>query len=231
VALVARGAGALLAAEAAIRANGGDARAFPADITSPPAVGLLKAEVDAVLGRPSIVVNAAGVFGPIAPVRDGDPARWIETIQVNLIGAYLVCRACVGGMVDAGWGRIVNVGSAASLPPPGPLTTAYTTSKAALNHLTRGLAAETAGTGVTANVIHPGEVKTEMWADIRDQSARLGAAGESGRRWAQWVAETGGDPPGKAAALVVALMSDEAASTTGQFLWIEGGLQDPIPSW
>jgi NAD(P)-dependent dehydrogenase (short-subunit alcohol dehydrogenase family) len=74
-------------------------------------------------------------------------------------------------MVDAGWGRIVNVSSAAALAPPGPLNSAYATSKVALNQLTRQLAAELVGTGVTANVIHPGEVKTEMWADIRDKAS------------------------------------------------------------
>ena len=72
-------------------------------------------------------------------------------------------------MLEAGWGRIVNVTSAASLHPPGPLNSAYGTAKAALNQFTRHLAAEIAGSGVTANVIHPGDVKTDMWADIRDE--------------------------------------------------------------
>ena len=71
-------------------------------------------------------------------------------------------------------GRIVNVTSAASLHEPGPINSAYGTSKAALNQFTRHLAAEIAGTGVTANVIHPGDVKTEMWAEIRANAARLG---------------------------------------------------------
>ena len=81
-------------------------------------------------------------------------------------------------MIDAGWGRIVNVTSAASLHPPGPLNSAYATAKVALNQLTRHLAAEIAGTGVTANVIHPGDVKTDMWADIRDRVAVMGPEAE-----------------------------------------------------
>ena len=93
----------------------------------------------------------------------------------------------MGAMVDAGWGRVVNVSSAASLGTPGPNNSACArhkqsvistdiflkdcvwlltdaTSKVAQNHFTRHLAAELEGTGVTANVIHPGDVKTEMWA-------------------------------------------------------------------
>ena len=93
-------------------------------------------------------------------------------------------------MVDAGWGRIVNLTSAASLHPPGPMNSAYGTAKAALNQFTRHLAAELAGTGVTANVLHPGDVKTEMWADIRDRvdgrrsrlADGLPAVGALGRR-------------------------------------------------
>ena len=87
--------------------------------------------------------------------------------MVNTAGAYLTCRAFVPGMLAAGWGRIVSLSSAASLGAPGLLDSAYSTSKAALNRLTRHLAAELEGTGVAAAVIHPGSVKTEMWADIR----------------------------------------------------------------
>src|SRR5205823_14330313 len=143
-------------------------------------------------------VKAAGIFGPVAPLRRPEPARWVEPIMVDLVGPYLTCRAFAPGMIDAGWGRIVNFTSAASLHPPGPLGSAYATAKAGLNQLTRHLAAELAGTGVTANVIHPGDVKTDMWADIREQVAKLGPEGEAHRQWVEWVAETGGDPPRKA---------------------------------
>jgi NAD(P)-dependent dehydrogenase (short-subunit alcohol dehydrogenase family) len=137
----------------------------------------------------------------------------------------------VGGMIDAGWGRIVNVTSAASLHPPGALNSAYGTAKVALNQLTRHLAAELDGTGVTANVIHPGDVKTDMWQDIRDRVAVMGPEAQAYREWAAWVEETGGDPPHKAVDLVLRLTSDEGAATNGRFCWVEEPLQAPIPSW
>jgi NAD(P)-dependent dehydrogenase (short-subunit alcohol dehydrogenase family) len=137
----------------------------------------------------------------------------------------------MNGMIEERWGRIVNVSSAAAFHPPGPLNSAYGTSKAALNQFTRHLAAELEGTGVTANVIHPGEVKTEMWGYIQEEVMKLGPEGEAYRTWVRWVDETGGDPPEKAAALVLRLMSAATDSISGEFLWIEDGLQKPIPHW
>jgi NAD(P)-dependent dehydrogenase (short-subunit alcohol dehydrogenase family) len=151
--------------------------------------------------------------------------------MIDGIAPYLTTRQFVGGMIDAGWGRIVNITSAASLHPPGPLNSAYGTAKVALNQLTRHLAAEIAGTGVTANVIHPGDVKTDMWKDIRDKVAKLGPEADGFKEWAAWVEETGGDPPEKAVRLVLRLTSDEGADINGQFCWVEDPLQAPIPSW
>ena len=177
-----------------------------------------------------VLVNAAGVFGPIAPLVDGDPAAWIQTLMTNAVGPYLMCRALAPIMTRAGWGRIVNVTSAASLHPPGPLNSAYGTSKVALNQMTRHLAAELAGTGVTANVLHPGDVKTEMWSDIRRQAVAAGPMAEPFVAWTDWVEETGGDAPDKALERIAAHVASPTPET-GQFLWIEDPLQSPIPSW
>ena len=195
---------------------------FRCDVSRLDEVERLKTEVQAELGTPQILVNAAGVFGPIEPLTRSDPRRWVETIQVDLVGPYLTCRAFAADMVELGWGRIVNLTSAASLHPPGPLGSAYATAKAGLNQFTRHLAADLAGTGVTANVIHPGDVKTEMWADIRDQAAGLGDEGEALRQWVDWVEETGGDPPRKAIELVLRIIDNDV---NGAFLWIEDPLQ------
>ena len=121
-----------------------------------------------------------------------------------------------------------HVTSANSLHPPGILNSAYGTSKAALNQFTRHLAAELEGTGVTANVIHPGDLKTEMWADIKAQVEALGPIADPYAQWVDWVAETGGDPIEKAAKLVVDIV---ASDVSGQFLWIDDPLQPPIQSW
>ena len=214
-----------------VRAEGGRMISRPADVSDADAVADLAAFVHDEVGAPSILVNAAGVFGPIAMIRDTDPDAWVQTVMIDAIAPYLTSRAFVGGMIDAGWGRIVNITSAASLHPPGPLNSAYGTSKVALNQLTRHLAAEIEGTGVTANVIHPGDVKTDMWQDIHDRVAVMGPEAEPYRQWAAWVEETGGDPPHKAVDLVLRLTSDEGADVNGRFCWVEDPLQAPIPSW
>ncbi len=231
VALLARGEAGLDETRQELAASGARALVVLVDLGKPESVEQVKGVIERELGIPSILVNAAGVFGPMDLIKDSDPAAWIETIMINTIASYLTSRAFVGGMIEAGWGRIVNVTSAAALHEPGPANSAYGTSKAALNQFTRHLASELKGTGVTANVIHPGDVKTEMWAEIRAGAERLGTVADAYMQWANWVQETGGDDPEKAADLVEGLMSDAAADVSGRFLWIEDGLQSPIPSW
>src|SRR6266511_5262135 len=193
VVLVARSERQLRAVEQQLGADGRISLAVPTDASRPEMVERLRQQVEDRFGPPAILVNAVGVFGPIQLIKDSDPTRWIEALQINTIAPYLTCRAFVGTMVAQRWGRIVNVSSAAALHPPGPLNSAYATSKVGLNQFTRHLAAELAGTGVTANVVHPGDVKTEMWASIRAESQGLGPEAEGYRRWGAWVDQTGGD--------------------------------------
>lgn len=217
--------------ERRIREAGGEAYAIPVDVSSEDSVEAFYREVERRVGRASILVNAAGVYGPIAPIEQTVARDWIQTLMINAVGPFLMIRAFLPGMLADSWGRIVSLTSAASLHPPGPLTSAYGTSKVALNQLTRHLAAEIAGSGVTANVIHPGDVKTGMWADINARVAGMGRAGDPYRQWAEWVAGNGGDPPEKAAALVLRVVSDPEGRDNGRFLWIDEPLQAPIPSW
>lgn len=231
VALVARGEAGLRETQESIKGLGARSLVVASDLSRPESIDRAKDEIEGELGPVSVLVNAAGVFGPINLVKDTEPAAWLETIMVNTIAPYLMCRAFAGGMIERGWGRIVNVTSAAALHEPEPLNSAYGTSKAALNQFTRHLAAELKGTGVTANVIHPGDVKTEMWATIKADAGRLGAIAVAYMQWVAWVEKTGGDDPERAADLVAELMRDEAAEVNGRFLWIKDGLQPPIASW
>ncbi len=210
---------------------GGTPLVVAADLSDPKSMAAIKASVIDELGQPSILIIAAGIFGPIELVWKTDPNEWIKTQMVNTVGAYLMCHAFIGDMMASGWGRVVNVTSAASLHEPGPINSAYGTSKAALNQFTRHLASEIAGSGVTANVIHPGDVKTDMWATVRDAAKSLGPEADRYREWARWVEETGGDDPERTSDLIVALLSEKAASINGRFLWIKDGLQPPVPSW
>jgi NAD(P)-dependent dehydrogenase (short-subunit alcohol dehydrogenase family) len=220
-------------AKTASLAAGAEGRVIPmaADLVDVDAVLALGDRVRADVGVPTILVNAAGVFGPIALIHETDPHDWVRTILIDAIAPYLTVRAFLRGMLDAGWGRIVNVSSAAALHPPGPLNSAYATAKVALNQFTRHLAAEITGSGVTANVIHPGDLRTDMWADIRDKVATMGPVADGYRAWVQWVDETGGDPLSKATDLILRLTSDAGAAINGEFVWIENPLQEPIPSW
>jgi NAD(P)-dependent dehydrogenase (short-subunit alcohol dehydrogenase family) len=231
VALASRSKSHLDETAAEISAFGGESIGIPADVSSPQSVAALKSAVEGSLGIPSVLINAAGVFGPIELIWRTDPQAWIETVMINTVGPYLTTRAFVKGMIAQGWGRVISITSAAALHEPGPINSAYGASKAALNQFTRHLAAEIAGTGVTANVIHPGDVKTDMWGDIRDGVEGLGSIAQRYREWVAWVEQTGGDDPEKASDLVEALIGPRGDSINGRFLWIKDGLQSPIPSW
>lgn len=231
VAVVARSPGQVDETVHVIRRAGGRAIGVVGDISDVGTVTRLRDEIHHALGPVTILVNAAGVFGPIQPIEDGDPRRWIETLLINTIGPYLTCRSFVPDMRAAGWGRIVNFSSAATLHPPGPLNSAYGTSKVALNQFTRHLAAELAGSNVTAHVIHPGEVKTAMWAAIDAESRTAGPQAAGYRAWAEGVGVSGGDDPRKALELVLDILRNPDPGFTGRFLWIEGGQQTPLASW
>ncbi|AWK74302.1 3-oxoacyl-ACP reductase [Rhodococcus oxybenzonivorans] len=127
------------------------------DVTDADAVEKLAAR----LGRVDILVNSAGVVGPSAPLVDVDLGDWRRTFRINVDGTFLLCRAFVPAMTDAGWGRVVNLASIAA-KDGNPNQSAYSASKAAVIALTKSLGKEVAKTGVLANVVAPAAVQSPM---------------------------------------------------------------------
>ena len=146
--------------EAAARRLMGNVRSAPLDVADPDAPGRLAAA----LGRVDVLINNAGVH--YDTWQRATTADWLivrEAFETNVFGAWRMTQAFAPMMRDAGWGRIVNVSSeSGSLASMGAGTPAYSTSKAALNALTRALAAEFRGTGVLVNAVCPGWVATDM---------------------------------------------------------------------
>lgn len=144
----------------AIRDAGGNAWVRSCDVTDPEEVDALAREVHERDGGAAILVNNAGVSAA-DPVHRTSLDTWNRLLAVNATGSFLCIRAFLPGMLDAGWGRIVNVASVAGLQGA-PYIAAYAASKHAQVGLTRAVAAEVGGRGVTVNAVCPGYVDTPM---------------------------------------------------------------------
>ena len=203
---------------------------FSADISSEPDVIALDELLTEKNLAPDILVNNAGIHGYITSIEESDPTRWMETLSTNLFGPYLLTRMALRYMKRSCWGRIINVSSASSLSV-GNIGSEYSLSKVALNHFTRQVAKEVAGIEISATAIHPGEVKTEMWETIRDDANSRGESGAGAREWSKMVGESGGDPPEKAAELVVRIARSDAVDVNDRFMWIRDGIQASREVW
>lgn len=117
-----------------------------------------------VLKHVDVLVNCAGVVGPNVPLWEIDEKAWKRTLDVNLTGAFLMCRAVVPGMRERGWGRVVNIASIAG-KEGNPNLAAYSASKAGLIGLTKSLGKELALDGVLVNAIAPAVIATPMNLD------------------------------------------------------------------
>jgi NAD(P)-dependent dehydrogenase (short-subunit alcohol dehydrogenase family) len=216
VAVLARSADQLADAVARIIAAGGDAFAYPADVTDRAAVEAAVAAVERGLGPIDLLVNNAGVSGPVGPLAECDPDEWWRCVEVNLRGPLLCSRAVLPGMLARRRGRIVNVASGAGTRAI-PHLSAYVTAKAALIRLTENLAAEVQGTGVSVFAIQPGTVRTAM--------AEAVLRSEEARRWLPWFAamfaEGQDNSPERAGRLVVLLASGRVDALSGRFLAVE----------
>jgi NAD(P)-dependent dehydrogenase (short-subunit alcohol dehydrogenase family) len=148
----------------------------PLDVTEQGSVDRLAAGIESELGRIDVVVNNAGVY-PAGRARDIDPSVVQATWEVNTLGAWRMAQAAVPLMLRRRSGRIVNVSSeAGSLLRMGAARPAYNVSKAALNAVTRVLAADLRGTGILVNSVCPGWVATEMGGASAPRTVEQGAA-------------------------------------------------------
>ena len=215
-----RGIGAAIAARFA--AAGDDVVAVgraDCDVSDEAAVAALFERV----GPVDVLVNNAGVSSS-APVERTTLAEWDAQLAVNATGVFLCTRAALPAMVERDSGRIVTVASTAGVTGA-RYTAAYTASKHAAVGLTRAVATELAGTGVTANAVCPTFVRTDMTTDsVRRIIERTGrsaqeaeavlAAASPLRRWLE---------PDEVAFAVAFLAAPEAGAINGQTLILDGG--------
>ena len=166
------------AALEALRKASANVAAFPLDVNDTRSVRRFVEHVEKQHGSPSVLVNNAGVYPEAtdAKVVDSSTALWRETFETNLFGAVRMCREVVPLMKKTRYGRIVNISSGlGQLHQMGEGSPAYRVSKAALNALTRTLAAEAAGTGILVNSMSPGWVKTDMGGEEAPRTVAEGA--------------------------------------------------------
>jgi NAD(P)-dependent dehydrogenase (short-subunit alcohol dehydrogenase family) len=216
VAVVARSEDQLAETVKEITALGSCAISVAADVSDPAAVQKMVVEIEETLGSVDLVVNNAGVAGPIGPTWETDPDDWWRCQEVNLRGPMICSRAVLPGMISRGGGRIVNVASGAGTFAV-PYLGAYVTSKTALIRFTEILALEVAQHGVKVFAIEPGTVRTAM--------AEYALESEIGRRWMPWFREIfqkGDDVPADHAAdLVVLLATGRVDVLSGRFFTIK----------
>ena len=223
VAIAARDHKKLATAAEKIAENGAQVRAIACDVTRREEVQRLRIAIQELWGDVQILVNNAGIASAVS-FADMSDETWDRTLDTNLTGAYNCCKVFLPAMIDANWGRIVNIASTTAKVGYSHVT-AYTASKHGLLGLTRSLALETARQGVTVNAICPGYVDDERTRE----NARIMAekTGKSDNDILKIFAASAPQnrliEAGEVASLASFIAAPQMSGMTGQAINVDGG--------
>lgn len=207
---------------ARIEQRGGKALAVRADVSQRADAERVIITIEERLGPLDVLVNNAGIAGPLGPLAEVDPDAWWHTQEINVRGTLYCTRAVLPGMLRRGRGRIINTSSGAANGPM-PDLSAYVVSKTALQRFTECLAFETQGKGIAAFALVPGLVRTAMVA-----GALAGDSPVVADYFRKSLADGRDVPADLAANLVVALASGKADMLSGRFISVTQNLDDLI---
>ena len=198
-----------------IEDDGGKAIGLSVDVSDRDGIVAAVDEVRARLGRPTILVNNAGlsVDGPFLELT---PETWDRVLAINLTGTFHCCQATLPDMIEEGWGRIVNI-SSSSIHSGSARMASYVASKSGMVGLTKVLALEFSKHGITVNTIPPGFIDTPMLRKTVD-SGFIDLAAQTARTPVGRIGQ-----PEDIAAACAFLVSEEAGYITGQILGVNGG--------
>ena len=215
VLLCARAAGPLEKACDELRSDGLDVVGEAADVSSPEDAARVVRSALERFGSVEVLVNNAGVYGPMGATEEVDWDEWKRAVEVNLFGSVLMCRAVLPHFCAAGYGKIIQL-SGGGATAPLPRLSAYAASKAAAVRFAETIAQETKDIGVDVNAIAPGALNTAMLDEVL--AAGPSAVGEEFYARAVRQSEEGGNALDDAAALAVYLASAESDGITGRLL-------------
>ena len=223
LALAARTAAELDDVAEQVRALGASALVIPTDVADQEQVDRMMAQVIDQYSSVDILVNNAGIGGPVGALQDNDPGYWADTLQVNLVGTYLCCRAVLPEMLRQDRGRIINISGSGGSSATSHIS-AYCASKAAVVRLTECLALELEGTNVQVNALGPGGIHTRLVEEMQEAAAASGSAEIHDQ--SRTVTSGGGESIQRVAELAVFLASDEAGSLSGRLV----STRDDLPT-